>query len=210
MIKNLLKRLGTLLKLTMLVVVFVLLVVLVVSVKSCNKTKTTRVYRKHNVCETQAFPTLEIYRFSGESKNEITLDESLPEISLDESLPAITPPPIETTIDSEKIYDDGFKQINGLWYYYEDNVMITNDWREENGGLYYFLSDGQMAIGWVYSGEEEYCFYASGAQIGMLIRNNWSEPRSDGTYSYMGEDGRKIKDTVKDGYTIDSNGIAIQ
>lgn len=141
--------------------------------------------------------------------------ESVPEIlppseAKAEQLPEILPPPIETSAEEEEetaiVHEDGWNQEDGVWYYYRDNARITNEWYEEDGGLYYFLSDGRMATGWTKAGQDEYCFYQSGSQIGQLIRDGWSEYRSDGSLSYMGADGRMVKDTIIDGYTIDENG----
>lgn len=158
---------------------------------------------------------------AGRESAEVEEGEALPEIlppsNLEitaEQLPEILPPPIETTAEEETteaaVHEDGWNKEDGVWYYYRDNNRLTDEWVEENGGLYYLMSDGSMATGWVKSGEAEYCFYQSGSQIGQLIINDWGEKRADNSFSYMGEDGRPVKDTVIDGYTIGADGRWVQ
>ena len=46
-----------------------------------------------------------------------------------------------------KMYQDGMKEINGEWYYFEDGIMKTG-WMEIDDYTYYFRESGARADGW--------------------------------------------------------------
>lgn len=53
---------------------------------------------------------------------------------------------------------DGWSEIDGLWYYFnEDGVMCTG-WRPVGGQQYYLYDNGQMAVGWSKIGGSWYYF----------------------------------------------------
>ena len=73
---------------------------------------------------------------------------------------------------------DGWKQNNGNWYYYENEVMATG-WKMVGGAWYYFHSSGVMATGWLQVGSTWYYFHSSGA-----MATGWLQVGSTWYYFY--------------------------
>lgn len=67
-----------------------------------------------------------------------------------------------------KIYTDGMKQINGVYYHFDDTKMSTG-WVKEGDYTYYFKEDGSRTSGWKWLPENdedswnEYWYYFSAA-----------------------------------------------
>ena len=68
----------------------------------------------------------------------------------------------------------------GNWYYMNADGAISTGWFENNGHTYYLGSSGIMQTGWIYDNGEWY---------------------------YLGEEGKMLKNTVINGYRLDSNGV---
>ncbi len=71
-----------------------------------------------------------------------------------------------------KMYMDGMKEINGVWYHFEDGIMSTG-WQEIGDHIYYFRDSGARAEGWRWLADPDednwgdywYCFTSSGKMI---------------------------------------------
>lgn len=94
----------------------------------------------------------------------------------------------------------GFNNINGNWYYYDENGNPLYGWQTINDNLYYFNKWGRMSIGWTFISGNWYYFDANGAmQKGWIL---------DNTY-YLNEDGTMLTgwQTIDDAqYYFDGSG----
>ena len=57
----------------------------------------------------------------------------------------------------------GFNNINGNWYYYDENGNPLYGWQTINDKWYYFNKWGRMSIGWTFISGNWYYFDANGA-----------------------------------------------
>lgn len=73
-----------------------------------------------------------------------------------------------------RILINGWKQENGSWYYYTDNVPATG-WKKVGGKWYFFDKEAIMQTGWLKDGNKWYYFEASGAMLTgwQSINNKW-------------------------------------
>ncbi|AQR95302.1 cell wall-binding protein [Clostridium saccharoperbutylacetonicum] len=83
--------------------------------------------------------------------------------------------------DGHNIFSDGWKQINGKWYYFKQGKMQTGWLKYCNVAWYYLGSDGAMKTGWLKDGNAVY---------------------------FLDDNGVLITDSVFCGLYFDSNGIA--
>lgn len=94
----------------------------------------------------------------------------------------------------------GFNNINGNWYYYDENGNPLYGWQTINDKWYYFNKWGRMSIGWTFISGNWYYFDANGAmQKGWIL---------DNTY-YLNEDGIMLTgwQTIDDAqYYFDGSG----
>lgn len=89
------------------------------------------------------------------------------------------------------IKQDGSKAVgwiqdasNKLWYYMDDNgIMSTDKWIEDRGKWYFLKPNGSMATGWI---------------------------QSDGRWYYLDLSGEMLLNTTIDGYTLGYDGAWIQ
>ncbi|WP_057524709.1 nucleoside triphosphate hydrolase, partial [Streptococcus pneumoniae] len=56
----------------------------------------------------------------------------------------------------------GWKQENGMWYFYNTDGSMATGWLQNNGLWYYLNANGSMATGWVKDGDTWYYLEASG------------------------------------------------
>ncbi len=60
----------------------------------------------------------------------------------------------------------GWDKINGIWYHFQANGVMTTGWIDEGGARYYLKSSGAMATGWVMIDGQYHYFEKSGARVG--------------------------------------------
>ena len=58
-----------------------------------------------------------------------------------------------------------WKQVDGIWYFFDGEGYIATSWRQINGVWYFFNASGAMVTGWVQSGNDWYYMSSSGAML---------------------------------------------
>lgn len=106
-----------------------------------------------------------------------------------------------------KMYQDGMKEINGEWYYFEDGIMKTG-WMEIGDYTYYFRESGARADGWRWLADPDednwgdYWYYFG--NNGKMIAGD-DKVIDDKTYIFD-EDGRMLTGWVNpEDYTSSGN-----
>lgn len=98
-----------------------------------------------------------------------------------------TPDGNQVNENGEKITStskNGWVLENGNWYYYQNNVKLSNQWISLNGVWYYLSTDGTM------------------------VSNSWYDV--DGKSYYFGSDGAMyVNTTTPDGSKVDSTGVKV-
>lgn len=84
-----------------------------------------------------------------------------------------------------KSYATGWKQINGAWYYFDNNGWMKTGWQKIGGTWYYFNNAGAMATGWQSIGGKWYYFDKNGT---METGLNWV----NGKYYYHNSSGAML------------------
>ena len=122
--------------------------------------------------------------------------------------------------DSKGVLAEGWKKINGKWYYFGnkpvpgDNMLFEGEWypastasgnAPEKVGkyMYYFGKDTAMVTGWQKAGGKWYYFKADGA----MVANKWL--KDGGKWYYLGADGVMKTGWLKSGgkwYYLGANG----
>ena len=108
---------------------------------------------------------------------------------------------------SGKMYQDGMKEIDGAWYYFEDGVMKTG-WMEIGDYTYYFRDSGARAHGWQWLADPDednwgaYWYYFG--SNGKMIASD-DKVIDDKTYIFD-PDGRMLTGWVNpEDFTSDGN-----
>lgn len=93
-----------------------------------------------------------------------------------------------------------WKQVDGIWYFFDGEGYITTSWRQINGVWYFFNASGAMVTGWVQSGNDWYYMNPSGA-----MATGWVQSGND--WYYMSPSGAMLSNTTTaDGYRLDASG----
>ena len=101
--------------------------------------------------------------------------------------------------------DKGWLNVDGSWYYYDQNGNMKTGWVYSGGKWYYLKSDGAMATGWVQTGGKWYFMNKSGA-----MQTGWV--KSGGKCYYMNSNGAMATGWLKDGgkwYYLNSSGAML-
>lgn len=95
---------------------------------------------------------------------------------------------------------DSWRQIDGLWYYFDEaGYMMSDEWLELDGKKYLLSESGAMLVGWQLYNNEYYYLSADGSAY-----TGWVE--ADGEWYYC-DDGKMLYDCVTpDGYKLDKDG----
>ena len=102
--------------------------------------------------------------------------------------------------DNSGLMQTGWVQENGTWYYLNDSGAMQTGWIKENGLWYYLNDSGAMQTGWVKENGTWYYLNKSGAmQTGWLNDND--------KWYYLDQTGAlAISTTTPDGYTVNADG----
>jgi putative cell wall binding repeat-containing domain protein len=93
-----------------------------------------------------------------------------------------------------------WKQVDGIWYFFDGEGYIATSWRQINGVWYFFNTSGAMVTGWVQSGNDWYYMNQSGA-----MATGWVQSGND--WYYMSPSGAMLSNTTTaDGYRLDASG----
>ncbi len=93
-----------------------------------------------------------------------------------------------------------WKQVDGIWYFFDGEGYITTSWRQIDGVWYFFNASGAMVTGWVQSGNDWYYMNPSGA-----MATGWVQSGND--WYYMSPSGAMLSNTTtSDGYRLDASG----
>ncbi len=108
----------------------------------------------------------------------------------------------------------GWKQENGMWYFYNTDGSMATGWLEYNGSWYYLNANGAMATGWLeYNGSWYYLNTNGAMETGWLEYNGswyylntngametgWLE--YNGSWYYLNTNGAMETGWLKDGDT---------
>ena len=106
-------------------------------------------------------------------------------------------------INSSGQKDVGIVNIDGAWYYFDDDgVMQTGGWKELFGARYYLQDDGKMLDGWRCIGGKWYYLTSGGQKTGWFLDGgSWYYFNPDGT---MVTGSKKINGKV---YEFSKNGV---
>ncbi|KAA0548544.1 S8 family serine peptidase [Bacillus sp. BGMRC 2118] len=122
----------------------------------------------------------------------------------------------------EPVVQNGWKQEQGTWFFYKNNVKATGwvldgstwyymnskgemqtGWENVNGKWYYLSASGAMKTGWLKEGPTWYYLSKSGA-----MATGWTVV--GGKYYYFYNSGSMAYSTTIDGYKIGADGIWIK
>ena len=93
-----------------------------------------------------------------------------------------------------------WKQVDGIWYFFDGEGHIATSWRQIDGAWYFFNASGAMLTGWVQSGNDWYFLNPSGA-----MATGWVQSGND--WYYMSPSGAMLSNTTtSDGYRLDASG----
>ena len=99
--------------------------------------------------------------------------------------------------------ENGWKQVDGTWYYYKNGAAVTG-WFKSAGKWYFFDNNGAMKTGWVRDGGKWYYLDRNGA-----MKTGWVS--IDGKWYYLESSGalssNKWVKSGSDWYHTDANGI---
>ena len=135
---------------------------------------------------------------------------------------------IAHAMEPEPVEPDGWKKIDGKWYYYKDGKPIKSQWIQYKADWYYLGADGVMLTGWAEIDGKKYHF----AETGAMSQDEWIDGRfctmgGVCSYKYLGEwktnakgkwfedasgwypRGRSVRIDGID-YAFDSNGYLVQ
>ncbi|CAG5929934.1 choline-binding surface protein A [Streptococcus pneumoniae] len=103
-------------------------------------------------------------------------------------------PAPETPAPAPEAPKTGWKQENGMWYFYNTDGSMATGWLEYNGSWYYLNANGAMATGWLeYNGSWDYLNTNGAMETGWLEYN--------GSWYYLNANGSMATGWLKDGDT---------
>ncbi|MDS9310077.1 PspC-related protein choline-binding protein 1, partial [Streptococcus pseudopneumoniae] len=76
----------------------------------------------------------------------------------------------------------GWKQENGMWYFYNTDGSMATGWVQVNGSWYYLNSNGSMATGWVQVNGSWYYLNSNGS-----MATGWAQV--NGSWYYLNSNG---------------------
>lgn len=93
-----------------------------------------------------------------------------------------------------------WKQVDGIWYFFDGEGHIATSWRQIDGAWYFFNASGAMLTGWIQSGNDWYYMNPSG-----VMATGWVQSGND--WYYMSPSGAMLSNTTTaDGYRLDASG----
>ena len=99
----------------------------------------------------------------------------------------------------------GWKQENGMWYFYNTDGSMATGWLKDNGTWYYLNANGAMATGWLQNNGSWYYLNSNGAMATGWLKDN-------GTWYYLNANGAMATGWLKDNgtwYYLNANGAMV-
>ena len=99
----------------------------------------------------------------------------------------------------------GWKQENGVWYFYNTDGSMATGWLKDNGTWYYLNANGSMATGWLQNNGSWYYLNSNGAMATGWLKDN-------GTWYYLNANGAMATGWLKDNgtwYYLNANGAMV-
>ncbi|WP_050283442.1 RICH domain-containing protein, partial [Streptococcus pneumoniae] len=99
----------------------------------------------------------------------------------------------------------GWKQENGMWYFYNTDGSMATGWLQNNGSWYYLNANGSMATGWLQNNGSWYYLNANGAMATGWLQNN-------GSWYYLNSNGAMATGWLQynsSWYYLNSNGAMV-
>ena len=99
----------------------------------------------------------------------------------------------------------GWKQENGVWYFYNTDGSMATGWLKDNGTWYYLNANGSMATGWLQNNGSWYYLNSNGAMATGWLKDN-------GTWYYLNANGAMATGWLKDNgtwYYLNVNGAMV-
>lgn len=106
-----------------------------------------------------------------------------------------------------RIPKEGWIKEDNNWYFYDDDVMVRNDWKQDSSGKWFYLGeDGKMLTSrWVKWRDNWYYL----KENGEMASDEWAKD-SHGKWFYLGSDGKMVKSKwikwKEDWYYLDADG----
>ena len=94
----------------------------------------------------------------------------------------------------------GWKQENGMWYFYNTDGSMATGWVQVNGSWYYLNDNGSMETGWLQNNGSWYYLNSNGS----MKANQWFQVGSK--WYYVNSSGELAVNTSIDGYRVNDNG----
>uniref|UniRef100_UPI003260ADEB hypothetical protein n=1 Tax=Clostridium sp. NkU-1 TaxID=1095009 RepID=UPI003260ADEB len=93
-----------------------------------------------------------------------------------------------------------WEEINGYWYYFDNEGYMVSDWTRIGGMNYCFSETGELQLGWCYNDEEEkwHYFHEDG-----IAQKGWYQ-EANGSWYWFSPRGRWLPPAIK---TWRENGI---
>ncbi len=88
-----------------------------------------------------------------------------------------------TTASDTNNESTGWKNINGIWHYYDDNGRMITGWIKVDNLWYYFKSDGSLATGWLLWNNNWYYLNEKGGETLGVMQIGWIQ--WNGKYYYL-------------------------
>lgn len=114
----------------------------------------------------------------------------------------------------------GWDNLNGNWYYFDENGNQTIGWKKINNKYYYFNDSGCMVTGWNSISGTYYYFDANGAmQTGWILNNSYylntngamltGWQKINDVYYYFNDSGLKVTNRwISDYYLLEDGKMA--
>ncbi|EJG52809.1 surface protein PspC [Streptococcus pneumoniae 2061376] len=83
-------------------------------------------------------------------------------------------PAPETPAPAPEAPKTGWKQENGMWYFYNTDGSMATGWLEYNGSWYYLNANGAMATGWLQYNDSWYYLNTNGSMATGWLEYNGS------------------------------------
>ncbi|WP_315072918.1 cadherin-like beta sandwich domain-containing protein [uncultured Clostridium sp.] len=109
----------------------------------------------------------------------------------------------QTTTNNNTV-TKGWVSSNGQWNYIDESGSKAVGWKQVNNVWYYLGSDGVMKTGWQNVNGEWYYLNINGA-----MKTGWLQ-NTDGKWYYLSNSGAMAKNTIIDGYRLNSDGVWIK